>query len=86
MGDAPVTIAEKTCACCGNVYDKAFEVAFNGKRYLFDCFECAVHLLAPACKRCGCRIIGHGVEVENEMFCGAHCARLVVAAPVADRA
>ena len=65
----------KACATCGNVYDKTFEVVFDGKLYLFDCFECAVHLLAPICRRCSCRIIGHGVEVDEEMFCCAHCAR-----------
>jgi len=43
----------RTCQTCGNVYDKAFEVHRDGKVYLFDCFECAIHALAPVCTRCG---------------------------------
>ncbi len=65
----------KTCDCCGNEYDKTFAVEYDGKTYDFDSFECAVHMLAPACGHCGCRIIGHGVEVEGRMFCCASCAR-----------
>jgi hypothetical protein len=65
----------KRCSCCGNTYDKAFEVVFNGQAYFFDCFECAAHTLAPRCSHCGVTILGHGVEVMNEVFCCAHCAR-----------
>jgi hypothetical protein len=32
------------------------------------------------CAHCGCRIVGHGVEHEGEMFCCEHCARHVGAA------
>jgi len=40
-----------------------------------------------ACKifHCGCRIVGHGVEVEDEMFCCAHCAKRSGMQGVADR-
>jgi hypothetical protein len=62
------------CAVCGNRYDKSFTVQLAGKSYLFDSFECAVHLLAPVCAHCGCRILGHGMEVEGVFFCCAHCA------------
>jgi hypothetical protein len=31
--------------------------------------------LAPACTHCGCSIIGHGVEMDGQLFCCAHCAR-----------
>jgi hypothetical protein len=62
------------CEVCGNHYDKAFEVVMAGKRHVFDCFECAVHALAPACSQCGCRIIGHGLEANGRFFCCDHCA------------
>lgn len=35
------------CIGCGNVYDKTFEVRKDGHVYTFDCFECAIHKLAP---------------------------------------
>jgi hypothetical protein len=63
------------CEVCGNDYDKAFEVIAAGARHTFDSFECAVHRLAPSCEHCGCRVIGHGVEVEGRFYCCAHCAR-----------
>ena len=64
-----------TCEVCGNEYDKAFEIRINGQRHTFDSFECAIQTLAPICKHCSCRIIGHGVEVGDQMFCYAHCAK-----------
>lgn len=65
----------KTCATCGNNYSKTFEVIINQQNYVFDCFECAIHKLAPSCKQCGCKIIGHGVEAKNNYYCCAHCAK-----------
>lgn len=62
------------CETCGNEYDKAFEVVHGGKSYTFDSFECAIHKLAPTCKRCGCRIIGHGLEADGTFYCCDHCA------------
>jgi hypothetical protein len=62
------------CEVCGNDYDKSFEVHTHDGRHSFDCFECAIHRLAPVCGRCGCRIVGHGVESEGAFYCGAHCA------------
>ena len=41
------------CAVCGNEYDKSFDLTMRGKRYTFDCFECAIESLAPRCKACG---------------------------------
>ena len=75
-----------TCELCGNEYDKSIEVTVGGDRHTFDSFECAIHVLAPHCEHCDCRIIGHGVEVDGRMFCCAHCARESGAAGVADRA
>lgn len=65
----------ETCEVCGNRYDKSFEVHLGGNRHVFDSFECAIHLLAPTCQHCGCKVIGHGTEVAGEFFCCAHCAR-----------
>ena len=65
---------ESTCEVCGNHYDKAFQVVISGRSHVFDCFECAIHLLAPTCDDCGCRIVGHGVETKDRMYCCNHCA------------
>jgi hypothetical protein len=73
------------CAVCGNVYDKAFEVTMAGKRFVFDSFECAVHLLAPVCDHCGCRVVGHGMEADGVIFCCAHCASQVGEHQLRDR-
>jgi hypothetical protein len=42
--------------------------------------------LAPVCVHCGCRIVGHGIEANGEMFCCAHCARNSGVTAVRDRA
>jgi hypothetical protein len=64
-----------TCETCGNTYDRAFQVVSNdGQKHTFDSFECAIMALAPTCAHCGCRILGHGVESPNAMYCCAHCA------------
>jgi hypothetical protein len=62
------------CDVCGNEYDKAFRVEIAGEIHTFDCFECAVHMLAPECDHCGCRILGHGIESRDALYCCAHCA------------
>ena len=64
------------CDCCGNDYDKAFTVTTqDGKQQSFDSFECAIHMLAPTCAHCGCRVIGHGAEHAGTVYCCAHCAQ-----------
>ena len=73
------------CECCGNDYDKSFEVMMAGKKHTFDSFECAINTLAPHCKHCGCRIIGHGVEKSGAMYCCAHCAHESGIKGIADR-
>jgi hypothetical protein len=75
-----------TCELCGNDYDKTMEVTVGGERHTFDSFECAIHVLAPHCTHCDCRIIGHGLEADGRMFCCAHCARESGATGVVDRA
>ncbi len=63
------------CIVCGNEYDKAFTViSADGEQMSFDCLECAIHVLAPNCEHCGCRIIGHGLEKDGSYYCCAHCA------------
>lgn len=63
------------CATCGNEYEHCFEVILGDTRHYFDCFECAIEMLAPNCAHCGCRVIGHGVSAAGEVYCCAHCAR-----------
>jgi hypothetical protein len=65
------------CEVCGNDYDKAFEVVAAGEHHTFDSFECAIHRMAPICEHCGCKVIGHGIEIDGRFFCCAHCAREV---------
>ena len=73
------------CEVCGNDYDKAFTLTAAGVSHTFDSFECAIHAIAPACEHCGCRIIGHGMEVSGRFFCCAHCAHTVGATDLRDR-
>ncbi len=62
------------CASCGNKYERTFTVTKDGENFEFDSFECAINKLAPMCARCGCRVIGHGVEHGDTIYCCAHCA------------
>jgi hypothetical protein len=71
-----VTDAEgRRCVVCGNHYHRAFEVVVAGGRHVFDSFECAIELLAPRCAQCRCRVIGHGVEDGELIYCCEHCLR-----------
>lgn len=66
------------CEVCGNHYDRSFRVRFDAdpeREHVFDCFECAVHRLAPRCAHCGCGAIGHGVECGKVVYCCDHCRR-----------
>jgi hypothetical protein len=63
------------CEKCGNDYANTFDVIMAGQKHVFDSFECAIASLAPACKHCGCRIIGHGVEAGGAYYCCDHCAK-----------
>lgn len=75
----------RRCEVCGNEYDKCIEVVLAGRSHVFDCFECAMHALAPTCAHCGCRIVGHGAEHGAELYCSAHCGRSRGAENLADR-
>ena len=75
-----------TCEVCHNEYDKTFEEVMAGKTHVFDSFACAIHALAPTCMHCGCRIIGHGVQAGDQLFCCAHCAEHEGETALQDRA
>jgi len=62
------------CEVCGNEYDGSFEVHMDGKAHVFDCFECAIHALAPQCGECGVPVIGHGLQKGNDIYCCKSCA------------
>lgn len=63
------------CETCGNEYDRTFQVVMpNASAHTFDSFECAIQALAPRCTQCGCRVIGHGVQAGDSIFCCVHCA------------
>lgn len=74
------------CEVCGNEYDKAFTLVLRDVSHTYDCFECAITALAPECSHCGCRIIGHGMEKNDQMFCCAHCAHMAGVSEMHDRA
>lgn len=63
-----------TCDHCGNEYDKTITIRSGEREHVFDCFECAIQMLAPTCETCGVRIIGHGLEANGAFFCCDHCA------------
>lgn len=73
------------CETCGNEYDKAFQVVMNGDAHMFDSFECAIQALAPRCKTCGTRVLGHGLEAGGNIYCCNHCAGRDGVTELADR-
>lgn len=74
------------CTVCDNEYDKAFTITTaGGETYVFDCFECAIHALAPACAICGVKIIGHGLEADGAIYCCNHCAEKAGVIALQDR-
>ncbi len=73
------------CDVCGNEYEHSFEIVRDGETYTFDCFECAIHRLAPTCGHCGCTVIGHGLSADGETFCCEHCVRAATGSEDAPR-
>ena len=59
------------CAQCGNNYDESFEVTKGGRTLTFDSFECAIATLAPVCPHCGVRLVGHGVQHGDTIYCAS---------------
>jgi len=74
------------CEVCGNDYDKTFQITGPKGTHTFDSFECAIQLLAPTCAHCGCRVLGHGMEKNGNVFCCAHCASRSGVTELRDRA
>ena len=74
------------CDQCGNDYDKTFQVMKNGRTWTFDSFECAIQAVAPTCAHCDCRVVGHGVEKDDTVYCCAHCAEQEGVKELRDRA
>jgi hypothetical protein len=72
------------CETCGNEYSRSITVTVEGEAHEFDSFECAIHALAPTCRHCGTRIIGHGVESGAHIYCCASCAREAGARGIVD--
>jgi hypothetical protein len=70
------------CDVCGNDYENTMEIRLKGVTGTYDCFECAIHAMAPPCEHCGCRVIGHGVDAGGRIFCCAHCAQKAGAHPI----
>jgi hypothetical protein len=42
--------------------------------------------MAPECARCGCKVIGHGIEAAENFYCCAHCASQAGVGEAVDRA
>ena len=64
------------CEVCGNEYARPITVQVGSEPgRSFDSFECAIHALAPVCEHCGVKIVGHGIEASDRVFCCASCAR-----------
>jgi hypothetical protein len=61
------------CEVCGNNYQKTFTVNIHNETHTFDSLECAIQAIAPSCAHCGCRVIGHGLEENDQIFCCHHC-------------
>ena len=55
-------------------FKPVLHVSLGSRTMTFDSFECAIHARAPTCAHCGCKIVGHGVEVGDAVYCCAHCA------------
>jgi hypothetical protein len=73
------------CDVCGNDYDKTFRITQGSRTMTFDSFECAIHAMAPHCAHCDCRVVGHGIEAGNKIYCCAHCAKHEGVKGVSDR-
>jgi len=69
------------CDVCGNDYRLTMEIRYRNTTGTFDSFECAIQKFAPVCEHCRCRVIGHGVEYGDRIFCCAHCAEMAGVRP-----
>ena len=63
------------CITCGTDCDQSFTVNWNGRTASFDCIECMATMVAPMCRHCGCRILGHGWRIDGHQYCCEHCVQ-----------
>ncbi|MET1036117.1 MAG: hypothetical protein ABWX68_12855 [Arthrobacter sp.] len=75
-----------TCDMRGNEDRSTFTLNRAGETKTFDGFECASHMKAPTCRRCRCRVLGHGLEVPRAMYRCSHRAREAGHEPASVRA
>ena len=68
--------SERLQAFCSITFDNAFVIrdlkiidGANGPFVAMPSRKLTAH-----CPHCGCKIVGHGVESQGEVFCCAHCA------------
>jgi hypothetical protein len=82
-GDTPTRRCSTMAMCevCHNVSEHPMQIRVGHTKYLFDCFECAIQKLAPVCRTCGCRVIGHATEMGAEVYCSTHCAQVMHPVP-----
>ncbi len=70
------------CACCGGTLGPhPVGLRYRGKDSVFCSSGCAVAQAAPACWRCGAKVLGRGVSAGGRLFCTTACVP-VEAAPV----
>ncbi|MUM09286.1 MULTISPECIES: hypothetical protein [unclassified Mycolicibacterium] len=62
------------CITCGTDCDQSFTVNWSGRSASFDCIECMATMVAPTCRHCGCRILGHPLRIGGRQYCCQHCA------------
>ena len=62
------------CEVCGQAYHRPLVVQQDGREHVYDCFQCAIAGMAPACAHCGAKVIGHGMAREGTIYCWAGCA------------
>lgn len=63
------------CECCGGgLGPHPVGLRYRGRESVFCSFGCAVVQAAPACLRCGAKVLGRGHMVGGQLYCSADCA------------
>lgn len=66
-----------TCVGCGSNHGRFFTVRlYDHVELTFDSVQCALPFIAPTCSECLCQILGHGIALDDEVYCSASCARI----------
>lgn len=74
MGRVKIGLTDQCCEVCGNQSVTCFKVYLGREKHVFDSFECAIYAMMPKCAHCRCQIIGHGVQLGDQLFCSYTCA------------